>query len=1040
MSVFKDIRGLGRLVVVCGLVVVGVLVVGITPALAELRVERFALSARNRDGTVDAQAGSHPYALTSTIVLSEPGYAGGDLKDVKLELPPGLVGDPNATPKCGYQEFIREENRERLCPSDTAVGIVTTYLTKQGTGTISAITEPVYNLVPQAGVAAEFGFIVANNTPVLLDATVRTGSDYGVTETVPNVNQAVVAQASKVTIWGDPAEASHNPWRGVCERELAGGPKPLEAVGGGLREGEDELEGPLSGPGEEPEEGLPESRGECASGAPLVPLLTNPVSCGHPRVASVSVDSWQEPGVYRSKTATLPEIQGCGALSFASTLGVKPQTSVASTASGVDVGVHVPQEATLDPSGLAEADVRDTTVTLPAGLQLNASTADGLAACTTAQIGFTGFSELEPVVEPGVRTAQFTPVVPSCPDASKLANVRVKTPLLEGELTGGLYQAAPQNFTGLPENPFSSLLAVYLVAEEPKTGVLVKLAGHVEIGGEPGVLGLAPGQIRTSFQNTPQFPFSDLNVEFYGGERSALATPAVCGSYESVASFTTWSSGTPSGASSAFPITSGPHGAACSAPLPFSPATAAGGGNLNAGGFSSLTTEVTRADGQQDIKNVSLSFPPGVSGVLAGVPLCGEAQADAGTCGAESLIGEATASSGVGGDPYTVTGGKVYLTGPYDGAPFGLSIAVVAKAGPFVLQEGRPVVVRAKLQIDPVTAAVTAVTDPTGPYAIPQSVEGIPLNLRRLYVNINRAGFAINPTSCDPQTVTGTITGTEGGSSPVSTPFQVTNCPALKFAPTFTVSTQGHASKAGGASLDVKIQTRQGPGQAPGVQEANIRKVDVQLPKDLPSRLSTLQKACTEHQFALNPAGCPEASFVGTAVAHTPLLPVALEGPAILVSHGGAAFPDLEIILQGDNVKIALTGETDIKGGITYSRFETAPDAPFSSFELKLPEGPHSILGAYTPNGSYNLCTLTKTVTKTRTVTKRVNGRTRKVKQKVKATVPATLEMPTTITAQDGAVVTQNTKLAVTGCPTAATAKNAAASRARKGSKAARHR
>jgi hypothetical protein len=1038
MSIVKDIRGLGRLAVVCGLVVLGVLVVGVVPAVAELRVERFAVSARNKDGTVDVQAGSHPYAVTSTIVLSEPGPVGGDLKDVKLELPPGFVGDPNATPKCGYQTFIREEKFEILCPSDTAVGIATTYLTRAGHAGVFAFTDPVYNLVPQAGVAAEFGFIAAGHTPVLLDATVRTGSDYGVTETVPDVNQAIVAEASKVTIWGDPAEASHNPWRGACEREIGGEPEPLEAVGEGLREGEDELEGPLAGPGEEPNSGLPESVGECASGAPLVPLLTNPVSCGHPLVASVAVDSWEEPGVYRSKTASLPEIQGCGALSFASTLGVHPETTVGSSTSGVDVGVHVPQESTENPSGLAEADVRNTTVTLPAGLQLNASTVDGRQACSTSQIGFTGFSELEPTVEPGVQTAQFTPSEAACPNASKLANVRVKTPLLEGELTGGLYQAAPQNFTGLPENPFSSLLAVYLVAEEPKTGVLVKLAGHVEIGGEPGVIGLAPGQIRTSFQNTPQFAFSDLNVEFYGGERSALATPAVCGSYESVASFTTWSSGTPSGASSAFPITSGPHGASCSAPLPFSPAAVAGGGNLNAGGFSSLTTEVTRADGQQDIKDVSLSFPPGVSGVLAGVPLCGEAQADAGTCGAESLIGEATASSGVGGDPYTVTGGKVYLTGPYDGAPFGLSIAVVAKAGPFVLQEGRPVVVRAKLQINPETAAVTATTDPAGPYAIPQSVEGIPLNLRRLYVNINRAGFAINPTSCDPQTVTGSILGSEGASSLVSTPFQVANCPALKFAPTFTVSTQGHASRSGGASLDVRIQTRQGPGQAPGVQEANIRKVDVQLPVDLPSRLSTLQKACTEKQFASSPAGCPEASFVGTAVAHTPLLPVALEGPAILVSHGGAAFPDLEIILQGDNVKIELTGETDIKGGITYSKFETAPDAPFSSFELKLPEGPHSILGSYVATGGYSFCNFKKFVTVSKKETKRIKGKLKKVTVKVKTTVAASLEMPTTLTAQNGAVVKQTTKIAVVGCPTAAAAKKAAASKASK-SRAARH-
>ncbi len=1021
----------------------GVSLLNATRASAVLSIERFTLAAHNRDGSVDVQAGSHPYSLTTTLVLGGAGPTGGDLKDASVALPPGFVGNPNATPRCSFQVFSEEENHRTECPNDTAVGIATSYLASGAGSNVEGGASPtssqIYNLVPPKGVAAEFGFVAAGVTPVLLGTSVRTGSDYGLTTTVKNVNQAVVVKASKVTIWGDPAEASHDPWRGGCVYHIGGVEQPLEAPGYGLDGSEAESEGPLYFASEERFSGLPESQGECPSGQPPSPLLTNPVSCGHPRTASVSVDSWQEPGVYYLKRVSMPEIHGCGSLSFASSLGVKPETTVASSTSGVDVGVKVPQESTADPSGLGEADVRDTTVTLPPGLQLNASTADGRQTCSISQIGFTGFSELEPTVEPGVRTAQFTPDPPSCPDASKLATVRVKTPLLEGELTGGLYQASPQNFLGLPENPFSSLLAVYLIAEESNTGVLVKLAGRVEVGGEPGVIGLAPGQIRTTFDNSPQFPFDELHVDFFGGERSALATPALCGSYESAASFTTWSSATPTGASSTFPISSGPHGGSCSGPLPFSPSAVARRAGVNAGGFSSLATEVTREDGQQDLKGVSISFPPGVSGVLSGVPLCGEAQADAGTCGEGSLIGEATASSGVGGDPYDVTGGKVYLTGPYQDAPFGLSIAVVPKAGPFVLQEGRPVVVRAKLEIDPQTAQVTAVTDASGRYAIPQSVEGIPLNLRRLYVNINRPGFAINPTNCNPQTVTGSILGTEGGSSPVSTPFQVTGCPSLKFAPSFTVSTQGHASKADGASLDVKIATRQGPGQAPGVEEANIRKVDVQLPIQLPSRLSTLQKACTEQQFAANPAGCPEASFVGTAVAHTPLLPVPLEGPAILVSHGGAAFPDLDIVLQGDNVKVVLTGETDIKHGITYSRFETAPDAPFSSFELKLPEGPHSILGAYTKNGSYSFCNLTNTTTKTKTVTRKINGKTRRIKAKVKTTKYVTLEMPTTITAQDGAVVKQTTKIGLTGCPKATTAKKAAATRAHRSSRGAHH-
>jgi hypothetical protein len=324
----------------------------------------------------------------------------------------------------------------------------------------------------------------------------------------------------------------------------------------------------------------------------------------------------------------------------------------------------------------------------------------------------------------------------------------------------------------------------------------------------------------------------------------------------------------------------------------------------------------------------------------------------------------------------------------------------------------------------------------------------VPLRVKTVNVTVGGEGtnFTFNPTGCEAKTVSATVTSAQGAAVPVSSPYAASGCNSLPFKPSFTVSTQGATSRGNGASLDVRIATKQGPDQG-AAEESNIRKVDTQLPVALPSRLSTLQKACTEKQFASNPAGCPEASFVGTAVAHTPLLPVALEGPAILVSHGGAAFPDLDLVLQGDGVTIDLVGNTNIEHGITYSKFETAPDAPFSSFELKLPEGPHSILGSYVATGGYSFCNFKKFVTTTKTVTKKVNGRNKRVKVKVKTTVPASLEMPTSITAQNGAVMTQNTKIAVAGCPTAAAAakkaaafKRAAAAKARRSSRAPRRR
>jgi hypothetical protein len=314
--------------------------------------------------------------------------------------------------------------------------------------------------------------------------------------------------------------------------------------------------------------------------------------------------------------------------------------------------------------------------------------------------------------------------------------------------------------------------------------------------------------------------------------------------------------------------------------------------------------------------------------------------------------------------------GNVFLTGPYRGAPFGLSIVTHAVAGPFDLGN---VIVRAAVNVDPHTSQIVVTSDP-----LPTILQGIPLDLKTVNVTIDRPGFTFNPTNCSPLSVTGTIASTTGASAAVSSPFEAANCANLPFKPSFRVSTQARTSKANGASLDVKVS------QKPG--EANIQRVDVTLPLALPARLTTLQRACTEAQFNANPAGCPAASNVGMATATTPVLSMPLTGPAYLVSHGGAAFPDLVVVLQGEGITIDLTGNTDIKKGITYSRFETVPDAPIGSFELRLPEGPHSALAANTPGKAKgSLCS-------------------------------SKLSMPTTIAGQNGAVIHQSTPIKVTGC------------------------
>jgi hypothetical protein len=956
----------------------------------EFGVTKLKVSARNEDGTPDLQAGSHPYALTTTLTLNEAGPTTGDLKDLRFELPPGIVGNPDAIPKCTYQDFSEElvKGKASGCSNESVVGLATSYVIKaRFPHVVYPSTSAVYNLVPPPGVAAEFGYVVLGTTPVLLQESVRTGGDYGVTTSVPDVNQATVVDASKVTLWGVPAQAVHDSWRGSCEIVEGGAEVNDETPGSGLREAgdEDEIEGPLYAEGGSVLGGLPESNGgNCEVGIPPKPLLTLPSSCGRPLTATVRVDSWEEPHGFetsegpRTRSASLPQLTGCENLPFNPSLKIEPEKTTGSSPSGLDVEVALPQEGGETPTGLAEADVKNTTVTLPAGVQLNASPANGLQACSDAQVGYTGAKVLEPATEPGVTTPQFREKLLNpengleeadlCPPASKLGKVSIKSPLIEGELHGGIYLAAPQNdLAGLPENPFSSLLAMYLIAEEPETGVIVKLAGKV-------VPNETTGQLTTTFEGTPQLPFSTLHVDFFGGERAPLSTPSECGTYTATASFTPWS-GTPTvPSSSAFNVSSN----CANGPLPFAPSLAAESTNVNAAAFSPLSTSIGREDGQQALHDVSVTYPPGVSAVLTGVPQCGEAEANAGTCSTASQIGEDTASAGVGSQPVTITGGRVYLTGPYEGAPFGLSIVTPAVAGPFNLGN---VVVRAKININPTTGAVTVTT--TG--AIPDILRGIPLEVKKINVTVNRPNFTINPTSCNPTSVTGTVGGWEGASFPVSTPFQVGNCQNLAFAPKFTVATAGHTSKALGAGLTAKVTE---PVGALGTQ-ANIARVKVDLPIQLPSQLKTLQKACLAKTFEEGFEKClkesPEAK-VGEAVVDTPLLPVPLTGPAIFVSHGNEAFPSLTMVLQGDGVTIDLVGSTLIHAGITSTTFKTVPDVPFTSFELTLAQGKYAALTSNLPEKDHgNLC-------------------------------GQNLKMPTEFIGQNGAAIHEDTAISISGC------------------------
>ena len=906
-----------RNALVC-LVAVGVAgVVCVSPAAADFRITSFDSSVLGQDGSAATQAGSHPYEMTTAFSFPGSGLVGHlapdeNVKDVSVDLPAGLIGNPAGLAQCPQEKLADFTTNVSDCPAGSQVG----QLTLQSV--LGEISAPVYNMVAPAGEPAQLGAFIAV-VRVLIDTHVRSGGDYGLSASLSDIPSPLPFTGSSLTLWGVPGDPSHDSQRGaICTTQ--------GCFNGGL-----------------------------SAGSVPKPFLTLPTSCAGPQSTTLTVDSWQGIGDFQSASSLSHDetgrpvgVDGCNRLDFSPSISVQPDVSVADSPSGLHVDVHVPQAGLNDPNGLAAANLKKAVVVLPAGMSVNPAAADGLGACSLDQIGL---SSAAPA---------------ACPDASKIGTVEVDTPLLDHPLDGGVFVAAQG------ANPFNSLLAIYVAVADPQSGVVIKLAGHV-------VADPSTGQLTATFDNNPQLPFSDFKLDFFGGPRAALATPESCGSFQSTSALTPWSAVDPNNPtpgeiaspSDGFTLNSG-----CVSG--FAPGFTAGTASSQANGFSPFVLSVSRSDQDQELGGVSVTLPEGLLGMLSSVPLCGEPQASQGTCGSASLVGHTVVGAGAGSSPLTVPQAgqpqsPVFLTGPYKGAPFGLSIVVPAVAGPFNLGT---VVVRAAVSVDPHTSQVTVTSDP-----LPTILQGIPLRVRRVDVVVDRPGFIFNPTSCNPLTVQGTVTSTAGASAGVSSRFQAANCGALPFSPKFSASTSAKTSRANGASLDAKILI--------GVKgEANAHVVAVQLPKQLPSRLTTIQKACLAATFNANPASCPAASLVGMATAVTPVLPVALSGPAYLVSHGGAGFPDLVVVLQGDGVTFDLVGSINISSkGITSSTFASAPDVPINSFELKLPQGPHSIL---TGNGS--LCA-------------------------------KPLIMPTTLTGYNGKQVKQSTTIKVSGCPKAKKAK-----------------
>jgi hypothetical protein len=673
-------------------------------------------------------------------------------------------------------------------------------------------------------------------------------------------------------------------------------------------------------------------------------FITNPSNCAGPgplTTNTVTLESLAGEKVARTYTTPIGT-EGCNGLPpfalvpFAPTLSMTPETTQSDKPTGVTADLALPHDPS--PTGIDSSQLKTATISLPEGMTLNPAAATGLKACTPAQIGI------------GTRN----PV--TCPIESKLGTVSLTVPdLPESEpLEGHIYLGGTEPITG-GSNPAQPEYTIYVVAESTRYDVSVRLQGTVK----PNP---TTGRVTTEFTNNPEQPFSKIKLKFKGGALAPIANPLTCGAATTNATFAPYTGTAPVSLTPAFTVDNG-KGEPCASPLPFTLAQSTESLPTTGGASTNFTFNLARADGQQYLSHVTTALPPGLVGKIAAVPQCPEPQAALGTCSAESRIGTATTTVGAGGAPVQFSG-PVYLTGPTAGAPYGMTTVVNAAIGPFSLGN---VIVRSKIEVNPYTSQVTVSSE------VPTIFKGIPLRMKTLSLAINGQGFLINPTNCAALNTSTTLSSSSGATQSISTPFQATNCGGLAFAPKFGASSGAKTSRANGASLVTNVNVPAGG--------ANFKSVLVTVPKQLPSRLSTLKNACLEATFNANPSLCPANSKVGTARIKTPVLPGQLSGPAYFVSHGGAAFPDLDLVLTADNVTVILVGNTNIAKGVTTTNFASLPDVPFTGFELNLPTGPNSAVAA---NG--NLC-----------------------KQ--------SLVMPTTITAQNGKVFKQNTKIAITGCP-----------------------
>jgi hypothetical protein len=857
---------------------------------------------RAEGGEAEATAaGSHPFSVVTEVNLNKSGqYSEMDLKDLQLDLPPGLIENPTAVPKCTPDRFATPRSSPfekslsgESCSGATQIGIITLDSSNDGGETR---TFGVFNLVPPPGFPSQFGF-APYGVPITVIPRVReAGREYGLTLDLKNFSQRLNVSGFRLTIWGTPWAISHNHQRANCLNEVD----------------------PTSG------------HAKC-SVATLDPehltqaYLTLPTQCQQPLVFKAAVNSWQQPGTSVERVSETPApLQACDQVGFNPVPSGRLSTGRTTSATGFDFTMDGSSQPLLNPLSISSSQVKKAVVRLAEGMTVNPSVASGLGICSEAQ-----FAGETVTSAPGA----------GCPNDSKIGELTVESPLVEGQIAGSVFFATPR------ENRFGTLLALYMVAKAPDRGIMVKVAGRVDP--DP-----ATGRLTATFDDLPQLPYAHFNVHFREGQRSPLATPFSCGSYATEIDTSPWLN--PDSFlhfNSAFQLTSGVGGGSCpqGAIAPFHPGANAGTVNSNASSYSPFYLHLTRNDTEQEITSYSATLPKGLLGKVAGIPFCPDSLIEAAkrqtgaqsatnpACPRSSLIGHTSTGYGVG-STLAYAPGTLYLAGPYHGSPISVVAIDSAKVGPFDLGT---VVIRSAIRIDRQTAQVAI--DSAGSDPIPHILEGFPLRLRDIRVYIDKPKFMVNPTSCDPANVTSTLTGagarfsdpSDDQSASAVSYYQVSNCSALGFGPKLSLTLRGGNKR--GDYPTLKAVASPLPG------DTNIGKATVTLPPRLFLAQEHLDTVCTPRQF--NVHACPPGSVYGHATAITPLMDEPMTGPVYLRSNNSErSLPDLVAAISGRQVEIDVLGKIDsYKGGLR-ARFDVLPDAPVTRFTMSLRGGKKGII------------------------------------------------------------------------------------------------